>query len=331
MGLSQQNPFSCTPVRTTPGLTTAPDADWSNRQVAGVIGAIAAVAMVPGFFTARAVAQTLFPDVPANYWAQPFIEILAQQGIVEGYPDGTFRPEAAIDRDEYATVIWRAFETDTERSLDSASTLGDVPEGYWAASAIEEAYEMGFMELPETNQFEPQAEVSRAAAISALVQGLELSEALPVAAAPTTVGATAQPRRGTPFHLAIPMASTELMQVFAPPAPAAARSQPRVTASSNTSASPSDLNQSALDLSQYYADANQIPAYARENIARATQLGLIVNYPDVELLNPTQPISRGSTAALVHQALVYQDRLEPLPASSAASPYQVEPDTLAGN
>jgi hypothetical protein len=307
--------------------------DWSVRQVAMVIGVVAAVATVPGFFSLKAWAQTMFPDVPADYWAQPFIEALAQQGIVEGYPDGTFRPEETIDRDEYAAVLWQAFNADMDREIASGSTFADVPEGYWAAPAIEEAYEMGFMDLPETNEFEPQAEVSRAEAISALVQGLGLSETAPVAAVSTPVEPApqtqatkpqaAQQRRGTPFHLANPIASTELMKLFAPVAPALASPQPMATAP-ESAAMQEETATPETDLSQYYADAAQIPDEFQDDIALATRLGLVANYPDVALLNPTAPISRGSTAAMVYQTLVYQNRLEPLPEDSVASPYLVE-------
>jgi hypothetical protein len=339
MTFSQKKPVSSNFLRVRYGPNTRGEEDWSCRQVAMVIGAITATATVPGFFSVTAWAQTMFPDVPADYWAQPFIEALAQQGIVEGYPDGTFRPEEAIDRDEYAAVLWRAFEADMERTVASGSTFDDVPAGYWAAPAIEEAYEMGFMGLPDTNEFEPQAEVSRVEAISALVQGLELSETTPVAAAPASVETapppqvtppqTTQRRRGTPFQLAIPMAGTELMKVFAPPAPAAASPQrvatvPDATITQATTAP-------GINLSQYYADADQIPAEVQDEVALATRLGLVVNYPDVQRLNPMEPISRGSTAALVHQALVHQDRLEPLPENSAAAPYVVEEDAGADN
>ncbi|NJL44677.1 MAG: hypothetical protein HC922_00830 [Leptolyngbyaceae cyanobacterium SM2_3_12] len=84
----------------------------------------------------------------------------------------------------------------------------------------------------------------------------------------------------------------------------------------------------SVDLSQYYADAAQIPAEVADEIALATRLGLVVNYPNVALLNPNQPMSRASTAALIHQTLVYQDRLDPLPKTSTTSPYLVEPETM---
>lgn len=58
---------------------------------------------------APALAQSNFPDVEPNYWAQPFIERLAAQNIISGYPDGTFRPEQPLDRDEFAALIRDAF------------------------------------------------------------------------------------------------------------------------------------------------------------------------------------------------------------------------------
>lgn len=39
-----------------------------------------------------------FPDVPPNYWAQPFIQALAASNVITGFPDGTFRPDQPVDR-----------------------------------------------------------------------------------------------------------------------------------------------------------------------------------------------------------------------------------------
>jgi|GEM_PF-631412 len=303
--------------------------DWSLRQVAALIGAIASTAIAPGLFSARALAQSIFPDVPSDYWAQPYIQTLAQEGIVEGYLDGTFRPEQPIDRDEYAAIIRQAFDTENVRSLESASTLSDVPEGYWAEGAIEDAYEGGFMDLPEENEFEPQTEVSRVNAILALVEGLNLSQDTTQTATASTPPPSqrpmAQDQRGTPFHLAFPMASTEIMRIFAPPAPAQAAPQQAATSPAPQAEQPSP------DLSQYYADADQIPDYALDEVALATELGLIVNYPDPQLLNPTQPLSRAGAAALIHQALVHQGELEPLPEGAVGFSSPTEDETLTAD
>lgn len=303
--------------------------DWALRRVAGVIGAIATAALIPGIFSVQAIAQAMFPDVPADYWAQPYIEKLAQEGIVEGYLDGTFRPERVIDRDEYAALIRQAFDTEEVRSLESASTLGDVPEDYWAEGAIEEAYEGGFMGLPQENQFNPQMEVSRVEAILALVEGLELStDALQTATAttpPPSQRPMAQAQRDTPFHLAFPMASTQIMQIFAPPRPLQAAPQAAPHPAPQAAA---EEAQTLPDLSTYYTDADQVPDYAVDEVALATQLGLIVNHPNPQLLNPTQPMTRGSAAALIHQAMVYQNQLEPLPEGSVGSRRSAQSETV---
>ena len=52
----------------------------------------------------------LFPDVPANHWAYEYIAKLAGNGILEGYPDGTFGGDRLMTRYEFATMLYRAIE-----------------------------------------------------------------------------------------------------------------------------------------------------------------------------------------------------------------------------
>ena len=52
-------------------------------------------------------AAPLFPDVPDNYWAQDAVAALAAKGLVEGYPDGTFKGDRAATRWETAMVVAR--------------------------------------------------------------------------------------------------------------------------------------------------------------------------------------------------------------------------------
>lgn len=61
-----------------------------------------------------------------------------------------------------------------------------------------------------------------------------------------------------------------------------------------------------------YNDANQIPKYATQKIAAATQAGLVVNYPDPRLLNPNRNASRAEVAAIIHQALAQAGKVEPI-------------------
>ena len=49
-----------------------------------------------------------FPDVPTNHWAYEAMAKLAGNGIIEGYPDGTFKGNHAMTRYEFATILYRA-------------------------------------------------------------------------------------------------------------------------------------------------------------------------------------------------------------------------------
>lgn len=57
-----------------------------------------------------------------------------------------------------------------------------------------------------------------------------------------------------------------------------------------------------------YRDRAQVPSYAIEAIATATERQMVVSHPDPYSLRPLEPITRAETTALVHQALVIAGR-----------------------
>ena len=69
-----------------------------------------------------------------------------------------------------------------------------------------------------------------------------------------------------------------------------------------------------------YDDANAIPNWANEKMAAATAGRLVVNYPAVAQLNPTQPTTRAELAAMIYQALVREDIVD-----AVESEYVVKP------
>ncbi len=71
------------------------------RHLAVVVAAALVFAMI-----APAFAQP-FADVPTNHWAYDAIAELAAKGLVEGYPDGTFKGDRAMTRYEMAMVVAR--------------------------------------------------------------------------------------------------------------------------------------------------------------------------------------------------------------------------------
>jgi hypothetical protein len=52
-------------------------------------------------------AAPLFPDVPENHWAKDAVAALAAKGLVEGYPDGTFKGDRSASRWETAMIVAR--------------------------------------------------------------------------------------------------------------------------------------------------------------------------------------------------------------------------------
>lgn len=77
---------------------------------------------------------------------------------------------------------------------------------------------------------------------------------------------------------------------------------------------------SPAQVSQNYNDANQIPNYATEKIAAATQAGLVVNNPDPKLLNPNRNATRAEVAAIIYQALVQAGKVEPIQSQYVVKP-----------
>ncbi len=112
--------------------------------------------------------QVKFSDVSTSHWAKDFIAELAALEIIEGFPDGTFRPDEQVNRAQFAAMINQAFEkVKTRKSIK----FTDVSNRYWAASAISKAYEMGFLGA-SGSQFNPTKALSRLEVLLAFARGL---------------------------------------------------------------------------------------------------------------------------------------------------------------
>jgi hypothetical protein len=289
-----------------------------------VVGAVSPqIASIPAL---AAPTDPSFPDIQ-SYWGQPFIQALAERGIVTGYLDNTFRPDRLVQRDEFAAMLQKAFSQPPERQLKSGSVYKDIPEGYWAAPAIHDAYEMGFMKGYPGGEFRPAQPVTRVDVLVSLAQNLNLPSAnaagKPVAAAATATPQQTATRRPAKRPLMFPLAMTSLMQpLMAIPAKSAAVVAPPSRPEATDTGSAAERPVSFI-VSDYYRDANKIPQYAIDDVADTTTAGIVVNYPDRKLLNPTQPATRGEVAALIHQALVQQGKINPLPNDQVAANYIV--------
>ncbi|WP_392482898.1 S-layer homology domain-containing protein [Nostoc sp. C110] len=76
-----------------------------------------------------------------------------------------------------------------------------------------------------------------------------------------------------------------------------------------------------------YKDAKDIPPYAISKIAAATTNGLVVNYPNPQILAPNKVASRAEVAAMIHQALVKRGKLEAISSPSIVRLPSASPET----
>ncbi len=101
-------------------------------------------AMLAQFSDAKPVKGVKFSDVSADHWAYDAIAIAAKMGWIEGYPDGTFRPDATITRAEMMTLVNRTLErmpSDEDHLLSERVmlTFPDCTTRDWFYIAVQEA------------------------------------------------------------------------------------------------------------------------------------------------------------------------------------------------
>ena len=111
-----------------------------------------------------------FEDVPAGFWAGCDINLLAENKVIAGYPDRTFKPNLPVSRAEIASMAVNGFNL---RSCGCPKkTFRDVPADHWANQAINTAVANGLMEGYPGDLFKPNKPVSRAEAMVTLAKGI---------------------------------------------------------------------------------------------------------------------------------------------------------------
>ena len=101
-----------------------------------------------------------FPDVPATHWAAGYIQIMIDEGIMEGDVSGTFRPDAFITRAEAAAVLLRMLKVEPFHNLLSSS-FSDVPATHWALGYIESMQKYGLITGYPDGTYRPDAHILR--------------------------------------------------------------------------------------------------------------------------------------------------------------------------
>jgi hypothetical protein len=198
-------------------------------------------------------------------------------------------------------------------SAFAQTTFNDVPSGYWAQTFIQELASRDIIKGFPDGGFRPNDPVTRAQFAAMLSKAVNKA---PVRGGVTFVDVAStywaapaiQKSYTTGFMSGYPG------NVFEP-----AQNIPRVQILVSLA---NGLNyaasQAPATILQTYADAASIPNYAQNSVAAATENRLVVNYPNVQYLNPNQSATRAEVAAFIYQALVRSGQ-----ANAIASPYIV--------
>ena len=101
--------------------------------------------------------SSTFNDVAKDCWAANYIGYMQQFGIVTGYEDGSFRPDAPVTRAEFAAIASRF-----ERLTEGTKSFSDVPSSHWAAKYINFAATRGWVNGYADGTFRPNNSITRA-------------------------------------------------------------------------------------------------------------------------------------------------------------------------
>lgn len=106
----------------------------------------------------------LFTDVDVSAWYAEAVRQMTGFGLVNGYADGTFLPNASITRAEFVTILSRF----PHEEVDSDMLFIDVPETHWAFDAVHTALAQGWVTGDPSGLFRPNDSITRAEAVTIL-------------------------------------------------------------------------------------------------------------------------------------------------------------------
>ncbi len=98
-----------------------------------------------------------FNDIDSSRWSSNAIAFLSEAGILQGYPDGTFKPTQPVTRAEFAAIIERYSEIADTKKLP----FKDIEKDHWASEAIKLVATQGWMQGYPDETFKPNNNITR--------------------------------------------------------------------------------------------------------------------------------------------------------------------------
>lgn len=204
----------------------------------------------------------------------------------------------------------------TVPAFAQATSFKDVPGNYWAAPFINELVTRGVLAGYEDGTFRPEQPVTRAEFAAMINRAFPNRPAIRPAINFVDVPSNFWGKGGIDRAYTTGFLAGYPGNVFRP-SENIPRAQVLVSLTNGLGfiASPGSSIGQTVGI---FADASAIPDYARSSVAAATERRMVVNFPDIRILNPNRVATRAEVAANVYQALVNTGQVAFIP-----SPYIV--------
>lgn len=119
--------------------------------------------------------QSAFSDME-GHWGSDYVNQIYSEGYIEGYEDGTFRPDQIITRSEASKLIALWLNSNAAEEDCDASLFSDVDCADWYGSYVTYLYLQGVIEGYDNGTFGPALDISRAEALKILIFAKELQD-----------------------------------------------------------------------------------------------------------------------------------------------------------
>ena len=103
-----------------------------------------------------------YSDIAPESWYNNAVSTLSNMGIINGYEDGTFKPNAPITRAEFTAIATRFFDYTAEYE----GAFNDVSRSAWYADCVQAAVDMGLVDGYPDGGFHPNSNITRAEAVT---------------------------------------------------------------------------------------------------------------------------------------------------------------------
>ncbi len=155
-------------------LATAPPGSGTVDITVTAAGGTSATGPGDRFtYTPAPACVATFPDVPATYWAVQPIATLQCRGIVEGFPDGTFRPDGAVTRAQFVKMLILTMGLNTS---EATTPFTDVAAGAWYAPYVAAAVRADLVQGVSSTMFAPDQPITREQMAVLLARALHLTK-----------------------------------------------------------------------------------------------------------------------------------------------------------